>query len=135
MRVEGTSAAPAPQVRRKTVDAKPGFKVEQGGGEARAEGIVEAQPLATLDTLVTLQELPDANQAKRRAVKRASDMLDALEGIRLDLLTGIVPAPRLSALLRLVRLQRDQVEDPRLNHLLDEIELRARVELAKLGQA
>ena len=135
MRVEGTSAAPAQQIRRKTVDAKPGFKVEQGAGDARTEGVVEAQPLATLDTLVTLQEVPDRNQARKRAVKRASDMLDALEGIRLDLLAGIVPAPRLAALLRLVRHQRDQIEDPRLAHVLDEIELRARVELAKLGQA
>jgi len=135
MRVEGTSTAPAREIRRKTVEAKPGFKVEQGAGDARAERVAEAQPLATLDTLVTLQELPDQNQARKRAVKRASDMLDALEGIRLDLLAGLVPASRLSALLRLVRHQREQIEDPRLNHLLDEIELRARVELAKLGQA
>ena len=134
MRVEGTSTAPAQQIRRKTVDAKPGFKVEQGAGDARTERIAEAQPLATLDTLVTLQEVPDGNAGRKRAVKRASDMLDALEGIRLDLLNGEVPAPRLTALLRLVRLQRDQVEDPRLSHILDEIELRARVELAKLGQ-
>jgi hypothetical protein len=133
MRVEGTSAAPAQQIRRKTVDAKPGFKVEQGAGDARAERISEAQPLATLDTLVTLQEAPDENLARKRAVKRASDMLDMLEGIRLDLLNGEIPAGRLGALLRLVRLQRDQVEDPRLSHVLDEIELRARVELAKLG--
>lgn len=135
MRVEGTSAAPAQQIRRKTVDAKPGFKIEQGAGDARAERIAEAQPLATLDTLVTLQEAPDGNLGRKRAVKRASDMLDMLEGIRLDLLNGEVPAERLGALLRLVRLQRDQVEDPRLSHVLDEIELRARVELAKLGQA
>jgi hypothetical protein len=135
MRVEGTSTAPAQQIRRKTVDAKPGFKVEHGAGDARAERVAETQPLATLDTLVTLQEVPDGNQARKRAVKRASDMLDALEGIRLDLLAGEIPAGRLAALLRLVRLQRDQVEDPRLAHVLDEIELRARVELAKLGQA
>jgi len=133
MRVEGTSAAPAQQIRRKTVETKPDFKVEPGAGDARAERITETAALATLDTLVTLQEAPDHGQARKRAVKRASDMLDMLEGIRLDLLNGEIPAERLGSLLRLVRLQRDQVEDPRLSHLLDEIELRARVELAKLG--
>ena len=135
MRVEGATTAPAQQIRRKTVDAKSEFKVDSGGGVERPERVAEALPLATLDTLVTLQEVPDRNMARKRAVKRASDMLDVLEGIRLDLLNGEVPAARLGALLRLVRLQRDQVEDPRLTHVLDEIELRARVELAKLGQA
>ncbi|MFO1187065.1 MAG: flagellar assembly protein FliX [Alphaproteobacteria bacterium] len=137
MRVQGpTSAAPREVRRKPAADAAPGFRVEAGGGEApRAEAISGAQPLTSLDTLVVLQEAPNDREAKKRALKRASDMLDQLEQIRLDLLDGGVPAPRLEALVRLVRLQRDQVNDPRLAHVLDEIELRARVELAKLGQS
>ena len=135
MRVDGTSATTAQTVRRKTVQTASGFKLEPGSHAERPERVAEAQPLASLDTLVTLQEVPDGHAAKKRAIKRASDMLDTLDGIRLDLLGGEVPAGRLGALLRLVRLQRDQIDDPRLAHVLDEIELRARVELAKLGQA
>ena len=135
MRVEGTSAAGTQTVRRKTVDGGSGFKVDTSSHADRTERVVESQPLAGLDTLVTLQEVHDDKAAKKRAIKRASEMLDGLEAIRLDLLTGDIPTDRLSALLRLVRAQRDQVDDPRLSHLLDEIELRARVELAKLGQA
>jgi len=37
-------------------------------------------------------------------------------------------------LLSAVKAQRDQTDDPRLEQILDEIELRAAVELAKLGQ-
>ncbi len=59
-------------------------------------------------------------------------MLDRLEEIRVGLLTGSIPRDQLEALDRLVREQRGQVADPRLGEILDEIELRARVELAKL---
>lgn len=137
MRVQGpTSAAPREVRRKPAAEAAKGFRIDSGGGEAhRAEAISGAQPLTSLDTLVVLQEAPSDREAKKRALKRASDMLDQLEQIRLDLLDGGVPAPRLEALVRLVRLQRDQVNDPRLAHVLDEIELRARVELAKLGQS
>jgi len=136
MRVQGPTSAAPREVRRKPAADGAGFRVNAGGGEAaRAEGVSAAQPLTNLDTLVVLQEAPGDQEAKKRALKRASDMLDQLEAIRLDLLDGGVPAPRLEALVRLVRLQRDQVNDPRLAHVLDEIELRARVELAKLGQS
>jgi len=136
MRVEGISTPPSSStVRRKTVQAGGGFSVSAPIYGEHPEKITEAQSLTALDTLVTLQEVPDARDGRKRAIKHASDMLETLEGIRLDLLNGEVPAGRLGALLRLLRQQREQVDDPRLSHLLDEIELRARVELAKLGQA
>jgi hypothetical protein len=137
MRIEGpnTPASQATQRKTGTSSARSGFKVETSGGGQQAERVAESQPLAGVDTLVVLQEAPDQGAGRRRAIKRAADMLDMLEGIRLDLLGGEVPAERLGALLRLVQLRRDQVDDPRLSHLLDEIELRARVELTKLGRA
>jgi Class II flagellar assembly regulator len=136
MRVEGPTSAQPREVRRKPTaeGASSGFRVDSGGEAARAEGVAAAPPLTSLDTLFVLQEVPGDRDSRRRALKRATDMLDSLDAIRLDLLDGAVPIPRLEALLRLVRSQRDQVSDPRLEHLLDEIELRARVELAKLGQ-
>ncbi|MCH9020057.1 MAG: hypothetical protein IIA73_06805 [Proteobacteria bacterium] len=60
-------------------------------------------------------------------------MLDRLDEIRHALLFGAIPRHRLLALQREVREKRVAVADPRLNQLLDEIDLRAAVELAKLG--
>jgi len=60
-------------------------------------------------------------------------MLDRLDDIRLGLLTGTVSKERLSELSRLARVRRAEVDDPRLVEVLDEIELRAEVELAKLS--
>ena len=64
---------------------------------------------------------------------RAEDMLDHLDDIRLGLLMGAIPISKLTSLVQVVKDQRDQVDDPRLASVLDEIEVRAAVELAKLG--
>jgi hypothetical protein len=60
-------------------------------------------------------------------------MLDRLDEIRLGLLSGAVSKERLVELSRLARARRADVDDPRLVEVLDEIELRAEVELAKLS--
>jgi hypothetical protein len=61
-------------------------------------------------------------------------MLDRLDEIRHGLLTGTLSRARLGELNDLVREQRGAVGDPGLAQVLDEIELRARVELAKLDR-
>jgi hypothetical protein len=61
-------------------------------------------------------------------------MLDHLEEIRLGLLLGTIPMAKLEQLGQLVRAKRDQINDPQLLAILDEIELRAAVELAKLSR-
>jgi hypothetical protein len=62
-------------------------------------------------------------------------MLDRLEDIRHGLLMGAIPRDRLQELAAAVRRQREAIDDPRLVEILDEIELRARVELAKLERS
>jgi len=48
---------------------------------------------------------------------------------------GMVPTDRLQDLATAAREQREELDDPRLSEILDDIELRARVELAKLGRS
>lgn len=59
-------------------------------------------------------------------------LLDALEGIKADLLVGATSVERLGELMTLIGQARERGE-PGLDGLLDDIELRARVELAKRG--
>jgi len=114
---------------------KPGesFQLEGGGSVRAAAGLSGAGPLTAIDTLLTLQSIPEATEGRRRAVRRAGDMLDLLDDIRLGLLEGRIPRGKLEGLLRVVQSHRDEVVDPRLGAVLDEIELRAQVELAKHG--
>jgi len=89
-----------------------------------------------MNTVLALQEAPDATRgrAKKRAQERGNMMLDQLEEIRLGLLLGTIPMAKLEQLATLVRAKREQIDDPKLLSILDEIELRAAVELAKLSR-
>jgi hypothetical protein len=86
-------------------------------------------------SLLALQSVPaqDPREKKRKAVRRGLDILDVLEGVRLDLLGGGVSPDRLERLVGLMG-GREPTGDERLDGLVADIELRARVELAKLGR-
>ena len=64
---------------------------------------------------------------------RAEDMLDILEDVRKGILLGVVSMANLKNLAGLARDQQNKTDDPRLNDILADIELRAEVELAKYG--
>lgn len=87
-----------------------------------------------VNTLLTIQEVADPTAERRRAVRRGQDMLEQLDELRHGLLVGTFPSEKLDSLLALVRRHHDRVVDPRLREVLCEIEVRAAVELAKLGR-
>jgi hypothetical protein len=92
--------------------------------------------VSSLSVVLAVQETPDAakGRAKQRARDRGIKMLDFLEEIRIGLLMGVIPKERLEQLAQMVRAKREQIDDPKLTAILDEIELRAAVELAKLSR-
>lgn len=98
-----------------------------------AAPLTGAGPIASVGGLIALQEAPDATQGRSKGVGRAEDLLAQLDEIRSGLLMGAIPLGRLQSLAEMIRQQRAQTDDPRLNEILGEIELRAEVELAKLG--
>ena len=101
-------------------------------GEQPAAGTTASRPLQPVDGLFQLQEVPDALAQRRRAMQRGSTLLDRLDDLRLALLSGGLSPGQISELQRVVTSERALVDDPRLLAVLDEIDLRARVELAKL---
>ncbi len=81
-----------------------------------------------------VQEVDDALAHASKGKLRAEDILDRLEDLRLDVLTGAISRDKLLQLAHVVNSRKAQVTDPRLVELLDEIDLRAQVELAKYAQ-
>jgi len=89
--------------------------------------------VATVDNLFMLQEVAEDMTGRRRAaMQRGSSMLDRLDDIRVALLTGSLPRGQLESLRRMAKERGDVLNDPQLQSVLDEIELRVAVELAKL---
>jgi len=81
-----------------------------------------------------VQEVDDALAHASKGKLRAQDILDRLDDLRIELLTGSISREKLQQLARVISARRAQVTDPRLAEILDEIDLRAQVELAKHAQ-
>ncbi len=101
-----------------------------------APGVDAPGALGGVDTLLAVQSAGDSTEreARRRLVRHGEDILDRLEEVRHCLLLGTIPKDKLVQLAQMVRSRREASPDPRLASLLDEIELRAEVELAKLSR-
>ncbi|TGD98948.1 flagellar assembly protein FliX [Methylobacterium nonmethylotrophicum] len=95
-----------------------------------------AVPLAGLGAILTLQSQDEVPaERRRRATKRGHDILDALDRLKAALLGGRVAAAELQAIAGRLAERGGGTGDPRLDDLLAQIDLRAQVELAKLGMA
>ena len=109
--------------------------------KALSEGTSEASPVSgttpinPADSVLALQQVESVDPEERKARERAETILDQLDQVRLAQLTGSMSRQSLQQLSHLVRVQREQFDNPRLAEVLDEIELRAEVELAKYAAA
>ncbi|WP_321391699.1 flagellar assembly protein FliX [Emcibacter sp.] len=97
-------------------------------------GISGTTPLTAVNSLLSLQEADTATDGRSKGLMRAEDLVAHLEAIQNGLLLGYIPTQKLQEISRVVEKQRDQFDDENLNEILDDIELRVKVELAKLGK-
>jgi hypothetical protein len=105
------------------------------GGEAPPISAVSGgAALAPVDALLALQEVSDDSGGRNQGRRHGEALLEHLDDLHLSLLSGRMPLDALERLATTVAAKRGQVDDPRLAQILDEIEVRAAVELAKLGR-
>lgn len=109
------------------------FKPETQTTTTRATQTSSLAASTGIDALLALQATDDATTGRRKTVRRANLLLDALEEIRGDLLAGLVSEGRLNRAMALLT-QAKVATEPGLDALVADIELRVRVELAKLGK-
>ncbi len=110
------------------------FKTLASGEDSPAGALSSAAPLSGIDALLALQEVAAHSDPDSQGRRRGADLLDRLEDLRLSLLDGRLSIPTLERLSELTAARRARVRDPRLAEILGDIELRAAVELAKLGR-
>jgi hypothetical protein len=83
---------------------------------------------------MTLQGFEEPGERRSRAVKRGRAALDALEDIKMGLLSGGLDAAALARLRAAAAGMGEPSGDSRLDSVLAEVELRTAVELAKLSR-
>jgi hypothetical protein len=113
--------------------AASGFRVSTAGQSATAATARAgaASGVGSIDALLALQEAEGPLERRRRAVKRGGRLLDMLDEVKLAMLGGESPQAALLRLATAVREERPEAGDARLEGVLDEIETRAAVEMAK----
>ncbi len=122
------------QARRARGSAGGGFEVTGGEAARRAATPLGAAAVGSVQAIVALQGVDDAGGRRRRAVKQGGRILDTLEELKIALLSGRVSAGQLTMLRTLVEQLDSGDADPGLSDTLRQIDLRARVELAKLSK-
>lgn len=115
-----------------------GFRVASAGAPAapaQVSSVASVSGVMGVEALLALQDVESAAERRRRSVGRAGRLLDELDSLKVALLGGDLSQAQLDRLSRAVREQRAATDDPKLEAVLDEIETRAAVELAKLEAA
>jgi hypothetical protein len=138
-RIDGTGPVITPQtVRRKTKtgavgDASFSKHLDESDETEGASAAQETSQLGSVAGVFGIQEVDDALARAARGKKRAKDILDKLDALRMALLDGSMSREDLMELSQTINSRKVEIQDPHLAEILEEIDLRAQVELAKFG--
>jgi len=129
----GTAVANSPPPARRASGGT--FTVSESATQQPQSSAVALRTLGGIDALIALQGVEDPVERRRRVVKHGRRALDALDEVKLGLISGTLDQ---GTMLRLKAVAADLKEgsgDARLDAVLAEIDLRVEVELAKAGMA
>jgi class II flagellar assembly regulator FliX len=134
MRIQGPATALAPASSPAGKRAASGtFSLEAESAARSATATSGTRSIGGIDALLALQGVEEPSERRRKAVKRGKSALDALDALKLGLLSGTFDTGALARLKSVTASLAEPSGDPTLDAVLAEIELRAQVELAKIG--
>ena len=134
MEIKGTGSIGTSAVRRKSTAATGGGFAVSDTAESHGYIVTGPGPIAALDSILALQDMGDPTDGRSKALAHGEQLLEILDAVRDGMLAGGIPRATLNRLAVAVTRRHDVFADPKLQDVLDQIELRAHVELAKLEQ-
>jgi hypothetical protein len=136
LKISGSGRIDSLSARREKRDAGgKTFTTSETADTQQASALTHTGPLAAMDSILALQGLDDYSGGHRQSMAQGEQLLNLLDQVRDGLLSGGIPRLTLTRLALAVAQRRASFADPKLSSILDEIEPRAKVELAKLEQA
>lgn len=128
------SSAPLHRKGRSSGNGASNFASQLTGDVAGPRSVSGATAVTAVDALLGLQEVSEAPLGREQARRHGEALLKQLDEQRHTLPIGALPLIQLERLAETLNVRRGEIDDPRLGEVADEIELRAAVELAKLGR-
>lgn len=143
MKIEGPNKSSDVSKKKKTDSASSGsgiFRSLLSGGASETAGAshsATSSSISSIDALLMAQATEDPAQQKsrKRMRERAESLLDKLNDLKMAILMGNVTIGHMISIADVVAIHREKITDPDLSALLDEIDLRAQIELAKIQVA
>jgi hypothetical protein len=127
----GTAAVSTPGATRRPAGGT--FSLGETSAPQAQSAAVALRTLGGIDALIALQGIEDPTERRRRAVKHGRRALDALDELKIGLLSGTIDQAMLLRLKAVAADLKDSSGDDNLDQVLSEIDLRVAVELAKAG--
>lgn len=109
------------------------FSLDAGDNQKLQTPVPTLRTVGGIDALVALQGMNDPAERRRRAVAKGRSALDALDELKIGLLSGSLGQPNLNRLRAAASELKDRTGEPGLDEALSEIELRVEVEIAKMS--
>ncbi len=133
MRVSQTRRSNAAQKARTARGSGSGqFQLPKGRAATHRPEVSGPVSVGSIDAIVALQAVEEPSDQRRQAVETGDRILDLLDQLKIGVLSGNVSVGDLNRLKKMIERQMSVDDDPGLNDILKQIDLRARVELAKL---
>lgn len=132
MRVEGSNRIGQGAYGARRISSGSGFSLPETETATPLQKAPGAASVSGLDALLALQSVDMTVERRKKATQRGRQILDLLDAVKLGVLDGTLNPVMLDTLSAAVASAREATDDPALEGILDEIELRAQVELAKL---
>lgn len=111
-----------------------GFVLPDMGGATETRAATAPKAAAGIDALLALQGIEDPTERRKRSVQRGRGALDALDDLKIGLLSGSLDNATVMRLRDAAANLKETSGDPGLDAVLSEIELRVEVELAKAAR-
>lgn len=142
MKIEGPKQTSASSSVKKTSKAKPAEGSDFGeymaaGATQESSASAAPQSITAVDALLAVQAVEDPTEkaARKRMTLRAESLLEKLDDLHIAMLKGNMTMSHMVNIADMVSTHKEKVSDSKLSALLDEIDLRAQVELAKMRKA
>lgn len=127
----GTALAKAPAAPRRAASGT--FTVSEQEAPREAAATAPLRSVSNIDALIALQGVEDATERRKRAVGRGRNALDVLDALKVGMISGDLDQSVIGRLKAAAEGLRGSSGDAGLDQVLDEIDLRVAVELAKAG--